>query len=100
MIRLSRHNTARGTLLLQYKSKMLLRTMKVVYAVAAALLLAACGARAQENTAGLAAFRNLSLESVNLTEALYDAILDGNLAGAVVDTLVLSPSKCTSCVPA
>jgi hypothetical protein len=50
-------------------------------AVAALLLLVACGAQAQENTAGLAAFRELSLESVNLTEALYDAILAGNLAG-------------------
>ena len=55
--------------------------MKGVCAVLAALLLAACGAQAQGNTAGLAAFRELSLESVNLTEALYDAILDGNLAG-------------------
>ena len=73
---------------------MLSRSMNAACAFAAALLLSACGAGAQENTAGLAAFRSLSLESVNLTEALYDAILDGNLAGAVAVTLVLSPAKC------
>ena len=79
---------------------MLSRIMNVAFAVAAALLLAACGAGAQENTAGLAAFRDLSLESVNLTEALYDAILDGNLAGKLANTVVLPPSKCTVGVPA
>ena len=79
---------------------MLSRNMHAAYAVAAALLLGACGAGAQENTAGLAAFRSLSLESVNLTEALYDAILDGNLAGTIADAVSLSRSKCTSCRPA
>lgn len=76
------------------------RTMSMFCAVVAAALLAACGADAQENTAGLAAFRNLSLESVNLTEALYDAILDGNLAGALTLLQSFPESHRVSCVPA
>lgn len=54
-------------------------SLRMSACIAALLLLAACAA-AQENTAGLAPFRELSLESVNLTEALYDAVLAGNLA--------------------